>query len=265
MALKFYWRGESATFGAEDYSAGDTTPTGSNLTYGTDGAKIGTNGLIGAASVSSNASFTATDILANTADVDTAVGSAGYWWKQETTLGGNGLVHGFRIYSNNTTKAFDVMTTTGGKLSLWCRNVVVEALQITVPTAISADTWYFVVVRWDVPNDKMKLEIYTDAGGSTTALLDEIEATSGVAAVVNSTDFGASAFTLLQWNVKASSSGRAFSDNMMLSDNYDAPLQNNAFITDYANYSESVGQPTRSRARGIPGMNNIGSRFGRGW
>ena len=239
MALKFYWRCESATFAAQDYSAGDTTPTNSNQTYGTDGAKIGTNGLIGAVSVNGSSTFDPSAILANSADIDTSVGAVGYWWKAETTFPGNGLVNGFRTYVTSTTRKMNVQSVTGSKLKFIVGNPVPESAEAAPATALSANLWYFIVARWDVPGDKIALEIYTDAGGSSLTLVDSAETTSGISAVVNSTDMGAATWGFLQFNVRADAwAQRGFTDNVILCDTYSAPIQNNAFITDYASYSE---------------------------
>lgn len=241
MALKFYWRCESGTFAAQDYSSGDDTPGNSNQTYGTAGAKVGTNGLIAAASLAGSATFDPATILANSASIDTSVGSAGYWWKAETTFPANGLTHGLRIYGNVVASGLRVRSVTGSKLQLLANNPVPESATASPAAALSAGTWYFIVVRWDIPGDKMALEIYEDAGGGTVSLTTSAETTSGISTVINSTDIGVSTWTGLQWNVHdASNAQRTFTDNCFISDVYNAPLQSNAFITDYTTYTEST-------------------------
>jgi hypothetical protein len=102
--------------------------------------------------------------------------------------------------------------------------------------ALSAGTWYFLVGRWDIPNNKMAIEIYTDAGGGSLSLVEAVEAT-GLA--LSTTYLPASAFANLQVGYHSSAeSDPLYSDHFLISDVYGAPLQNNAFITDYANYSE---------------------------
>ena len=240
MALKFYWRCESGTFAAQDYSAGDSTPSTSNQTYGTAGAKIGTNGLIAAVSVAGAATFDAGTIIANSSDVDTSVGAAGYWWKCETAWPPNGLVHGFRLYHTLTSKGLRVQSVTGSKLRFRATDNVTSV--DAAPTAtLSVGTWYFVIVRWDIPNDKIKMELYTDGGGGTLTPVTNgsAEITSGVNAIISAANLGGSTWTSVQWNVHDASYGdRSFSDNAMYCDTYTAKVESNAFITDYVNYSE---------------------------
>ena len=264
MALKFYWRCESSTFTGDDYSSGDNTPTDSNITYGTDGAKVGTNGMISAASVAAQSVFTASGILANSGDIDTSVGSCGYWWKAETAFPGSGLTNGFRIYYSAVGNGMYVETRSGNFLRFELANPVPESMTACeIDTALSADTWYFIVVRWDIPNDRVKLEVYTDAGGGTLNLVDSSEVTSGVSAVINSTDLGGSTWTAIQWGVKASSTAyRTFTDNIILSDVYNAPIQGNAFITTDGDYTESTATKylkvlTHSSAAGASGVGGI--------
>lgn len=247
MALKFYWgiESNSDTLGAADYSAGDTVATPSNTSYGADGAKIGSYGIISAASVAANTSFDATTgILKASGDIDTAVGSCGYWWKAETTFPGNALANGLRVHSGTVGNGFRVQSLTGPKLQLIAQNPISQFAYASPTATLSANTWYFVIVRWDVPGNRMSLELYTDGGASTLAALanGSNENTADVAGVLNSTDFSTSAFTTIQFGVKSSSTAvRTFTDNIIVCDTYDAKIENNAFITSYTQYSDAVG------------------------
>lgn len=272
MALKFYWglEANSTTLGASDYSAGDTVAdTHTGNTFGAAGAKLGSYGLIGASGSAANTGFNAeTGILTASGQIGSAVGSCGYWWQAETVFPGNNLANGFRLYRTAVANGLRVMSVTGSKLRLLAQNPGAEQVEAAPAAALSTGTWYFLVPRWDVPNDKIKLEIYEDAGGSTLSLTDEAETTTGIQTVLNETDFGGagSAFEFIQFGVKSSgTASRIFTDNIIVCNTYDALIQNNAFITDYSQYSDSVGHPAQSRSRGIPGMNTIASRFGRGW
>jgi hypothetical protein len=272
MALKFYWglENNSTTLGSSDYSAGDTiADTHTGNTFGAAGAKLGSYGLIGASGSAANTGFDATTgILGTSGEIDQAVGSCGYWWQAETVFPGNNLANGVRLYNTAVANGLRVMSVTGSKLRLLGQNAGAETVQAAPATALSAGTWYFLICRWDVAGDKIKFEIYEDAGGSTLSLTDSAETTSGVQTVLNETDFGGAgaAFEFIQFGVKSSSTAsRIFTDNILVCDTYDALIQSNAFITDYSQYSDSVGHPAQSRARGIPGMNTIASRFGRGW
>ena len=267
MAKRFIWLFESNsnTLGPADYSAGDAIASNSNVTFGGSAAKVGAFGAIATASVATSLSFAA-DILKNAGAIDTAEGACGFWWLAETTFPGNGLVNGLRVYAGPVANGFRLQSITGSKLQLYAQNPLTQVATAAPTVTLAADTWYFLVVRWDVPGNRMKFEIYVDAGGNTLAAAGTgstwyAENTTDVAGVLNSTDFGASVFDQVQFAVKAASTAvRTFTDNVIMSDLYAAPIQNNAFITDEANYAEANKKlkisirPTAAGASGVQGV-----------
>ena len=237
MALKFFYDAEnSATLSGTDYSSGDTTGTNTAATFSGTAAKSGSYGIESAASTATNILFNAASIWPSAATPSASAGSMGLWFQMTTGSMGNALAFGIRCSGSSTSDRIGFEGLTGAKASIVCGNAT-NVQRTSLAGALSAATWYFLVGRWDIANGKLAIEIYTDAGGSTTL----VEAVEDTGLALSSTYLPASAFANLQTALhSASEADPMYSDHFLISDSYSAPLQNNAFITDYVNYSESA-------------------------
>jgi len=99
-----------------------------------------------------------------------------------------------------------------------------------------AGAWRFIIGRWDIAGNKLAIEVYSDAGNGTLTPVSVVETTS-LGLVAQST-----AFVNMQLAMHPGSDAADvyYFDHFLVSDVYDAPLQNNAFITDYLDYTEST-------------------------
>lgn len=239
MALKFFYGAEnSATLSGADYSSGDTTGTNTAGTFDGGAAKTGSYGYSAAASTTTNVSFDASSIWPSAATPASSAGSMGFWHQATSGSPNNGIPFGMRCHGTTTPDAITFMGLTGGLLSLACLRQPNGKVTVDTTASLTAATWYFLVGRWDIANNKMTIEIYTDAGGGSTALVESVE---GTGLAMSTTYLPSTAFQTFQVGLHNSAeTDPMYSDHFLVSDAYDAPLQNNAFITDYANYSEST-------------------------
>lgn len=245
MALRFYWRCESTNLdtGAGDYSGGDTTAQsiGTMPAYNTTAVKVGTNGMYCVASSQSGAGFSLADIINGVvADGSTAeasiVFSAG-WWVNFQSAGAIGLVatanHGLRLLgdSNNHIEV-ECASTTALRLSI--RSTGQSDKFATLTTALSANTWYGIVVRVDAVNNKFAIELYD----ASATLIEAVEVTNQTLGA-QMPWLAASAGALQFGNISSRTVGDTYYDNLIISDVYDAPIAANLGITHSNQYSES--------------------------
>lgn len=175
MALTFFWRCESETLdGTHDYSAGDTTATSVNsASIGAGGARVGSNGIV-AESSGSRYQLDAASIFS------VSEGSIGFFVKWA------GWIAGQQIFRVNGTAANDLIAieTSGadgaGTRELLLRHRVSGGANIlTSPTTaadIALNTWYFVIAKWNVTTNLLRLEVYDTDG----TLLDATQDTAGI-------------------------------------------------------------------------------------
>lgn len=241
MALKFFYSAEnSLTLSETDYSSGDTTGTNTGTTFSGGSAKTGVYGVESAASTLTNILFSATDIWPSAATPANSAGSFAFWLQVVSAVLGNGIIGGFRCSGTTTADRISVEGYTGNAIQITCGTTTGGA-SIKIPTVadtMPAGAWRFVVGRWDIPNGKLAIEVYSDAGGGTLTQVDAQEQT-GLA--LSTTYLPATAFQNLRLADHSPSEDAPFyCDHFLISDLYSAPLQNNAFITAAANYSEST-------------------------
>lgn len=255
MALKFFWRCEGTTLDATDdyYGSGDNTATvtGAGFTVpSATAAKIGSNGILAPASITGNAAFTATNLWPSASSPGASAGSFAFWFKVVSTwTTTDGLVLGLRCIGSTNNDAVRIQTdTVGNRISLALQTTGgggTYELPVTSGT-FAADTWYYVVGRWDYANDKAAIEVYTDAGGSTlAAFASASDIVTNLNPYIPATNFA----TLQCGAHSATQTHEVHSDHYIVSDNYDAPLENMAFITSATQYSESPLQAFQYQSR----------------
>jgi hypothetical protein len=229
MALTFFWRCEATTLAGDDYSAGDTTATASGTpTIAAGGARVGTNGI-----VTTDASdwyyFDPTSIAA------TDVGSAAFSIQFPSSVPGSGYDYGISIIDAGGTNY--LKTRTAGAASGFGFRSAKAGVTNTVSTTgitIDAATWYGVVIRWDFPNDLMRIEVYDAAGSLLGYAEDSASDTSDYEPTGPFASFGLRIGNLsTQTNV-------VYIDNVFVSDAYAEPLQNNLTITAYSSYDSGA-------------------------
>jgi hypothetical protein len=240
MSLRFFYDAENSNnLSGTDYSSGDTTGSNANTTFLGAAGKTGAYGLTQAANTAGSITFTATNITPNAAQPNISVGAMSCWFKWLTGSLANGSVVAMRTYGANTADrlAFEGIST-GGMLFKCANGSTSAAVSANIAQGtLSAATWYYMIGRWDIPGGKLKIEMYTDAGNNSLSLVSANE----ISAALSTTYCISSAFTVINVGVHSSAEGDVFyTDHFMMADTYDAPLQENAFITNANNYSESV-------------------------
>ena len=263
MALKFFWDAEnSLTLSGTDYSSGDTTGTNTGTSFAAGAAKTGSYGVSCPITTTTNIAFTATNIWPSAGTPSASAGCVGFWAQPATGEFNNGQ-NLFRCFGSTTGDKISIEGSLTNAVSINCESVsgggVLEV--VSANNSNPAGAWRFIVGRWDIAGDKLAIEVYSDAGGGTLTPVSVVETTS-LGLVAQSTAFATLQFAM---HPASDTADDNYYDHFLISDAYAAPLQSNAFITDYANYSESAGHPAASRTRGIPGMSTIASPFGRGW
>lgn len=254
MALKFFYDAEnSTTLSGTDYSSGDTTGANTATTFAAGSAKTGSYGLSSAASTQTSLIYDASSIWPSAATPANSAGAMAFWMQSTTGSMNNGSAFGMRCTGASSADRIGFQGLTGAGVSLIVATATGPASTLCSTTAVtmSAATWYFVVGRWDIPTGKLGIAVYTDAGGSTLAEVETPVEVTGVA--LSTTYLPSTAFENLVLALHSSAeTNPLYTDHFLVSDNYDAPLQNNAFITDYANYSESTIKAFQYRARANP-------------
>lgn len=225
----FVWRAEGSTLDATaDFTVNDNSATLSNASIAAAAACNGSSGLQSNASAVGTADFTPTTIIDNSTTPTNSHGSAAFKLKFATAVPGANQAIGFRAKGTTNNDAISVQTLASQELALEIRHATNGAIQLATTAAnLAADTCYWVVIRWDIPNDDRKIEVYN---GSTGALIDSAQDLS----TDLSTFAPASMDTTLQLGIKsASNTNASYTDNFIISDSYSAPLQNFYNITSY--------------------------------
>lgn len=241
MALTFFWRCEATALDSIlDYSAGDRT--GSTINGGilsTAAARVGSRGLERPASVAGGCNFTAVNIFpGNIAAPDDAVGAIAFSLMYSGAvyqLTGSNICQ-FRGIGTNDYLSFS--TQPGGKFGFGMRKSAPLATMAVVSTLVLLpDVWYGIIGRFDIPNDKVRLEIYDAAG----TLLEGIDWLDGDLApyvpldISNGTNGWRMGFFATSWT------SPIYMDNGFVGNTYDEPIQNFFTIEDFTQYNPVTG------------------------
>lgn len=253
MALTFFWRCEGETLsGTHDYSAGDTTATASGApSISATAAKVGSNGVL-----NENASDFYQFDSANIVTIDQ--GSFGFWLNQQTIMASGlalGLVLSESPYATTDNVIF-ARTGATGDISLTIRKTGSANLILLASAGMSAGNFYFITAGWHLSQDKRKISVYNSAG---TLVANNTDTTTDCSGYIPT------AMDTIEIGQRSSSTSVIYVDNVFIGNSYDDAdiFYTKRDITSYTEYP--TGHPTRSRVRGIPGMNDIRSRYGRGW
>lgn len=234
MALRFFWglEANSNTLGSNDYTVGSDSVASDGAgapTFSGTAAKVGSYGLLSSAG-NGNKYFSTSS---GTVPANRLVGSVGFWARWPSAFPTNGLAVGFRFISATAARRIEMQWLTGNQVKLRIGSTSGGNADLdTSSLSLSTNAWYFFVFRWDQPNSKRAIEVYD----SSLSLVGSVSDTStGFTAPEDLV--GANG---LVFGNSSSSTATMHFDHLLISDVYDAPLQNNAFITAYGDYSESL-------------------------
>jgi hypothetical protein len=250
MALKFFWRCEGTTLDwngstGDDFCGADNTLTLLNsATISANAARVGTNGVRcistsagGTSGATPSEIWPGTTTSGNTGDT---VGSFAYSFRVATALDNiSGIAFGLRARNAASTEEFTVRQAGTQNLLLYLDGSAGPLSISLTGNQVVADEWMGVVVRIDVPNDKARIELYNSAG----TLVDSAQDLASDLSVRILSDVNTMSFT----PCSGAKTNTIDWDNFIISDNYDAPLQNNLTITSRSEYSESSGAARQMR------------------
>lgn len=223
--LTFYWNMNNETLDPiHDYviNLGDTSGVSSGGTSLTATAKrVGDKGMLSPASQNGGYTFTPDYICPGWNSPSTSAGSAAIWIQYKTNVVVTSNFVGLRFRGTVTASAIQLEHAASQEFSLRIGNATTEVFLTTTAVNAVINTWYFVVIRWDLANDKRAIEVYNENG----VLIEKVEDTT--------TDLSASIPTNLtgsgsSWTPGVKSSGNGndiWFDNCFVSPNYDEPLQ----------------------------------------
>jgi hypothetical protein len=221
MALTFYWRPASTTLdGTDDYTAGDSTATAS-----------------GAPSITANGLETtdASDwyYFDPTSIASTSVGAAAFVIQFPVAVPGSGYDFGIRFIDAGGTNYLAVRTagaTTG--FSFRSANAGATNTTTTSGVTVSSATDIGIVIRWDFPNDLMRIEAYsTDGTPLGTAGEDSAADTSTFQPSGSFATYG------FQIGNMSSQTNVCYIKNIFVADDYNEPLEDFLDITSYTQYA----------------------------
>ena len=236
MALRFFWRCESTSLTAGvDYSIGDTSATaaGTNsasISLHADAAKLGTSGVWCDGSLQYYQFDTSSTLIGQTAE-----GAVGFWIRFPDSVPGGGYDYGATFIGASASDYIKVQTASSGNMRIsLSQNGGSIATISTTGANMQADTWDFVVARWDHANTRARVEVYS--GTDTTPL------GTGESAAVSAANSQAMAIALSTGFRVGNASSQTLDchiDNVFVSDDYDEPLHlyGNRDITDVDSFT----------------------------
>lgn len=234
MALTFFWRCEGTTLdGTHDFTAGGNTATANNSpAISATAARIGSNGLL-FDGVSERYDFNPASIW------NRLVGSAAFSFQFPTALATTGQPFFLCRGSASFDDTIQVQIVSTNELRLIVRDATAGAVNLdTTSVDLAAGNWYGVVIRWDQPNNRRKIEVYN----SSNALIQAVEDTSTAFTAPASLD-ASNGFRI---GDSGGSVGTVWVDNVFVADTYGEPLENNLTITSYTGYSSGGSSVTKS-------------------
>jgi hypothetical protein len=245
MALTFFWRCEVTTITGlpDDYTGGDTVGDliNSGAIHVGAGRIPGSNAVFKPSGFAGGVAWSLAEGIfpGDTASPGTSVGCMGCWVKQVGTLydGSTGVSGFMRFRSAASTASFDISGSDGTSAANYGARVRSVATQVDISctgAVITADNWFFVVFRWDVPNDKLRLEIYDD----DLVLVDSVQDITTDLSTAYPPDIDV--FNTGSWSTSA---GNMYFDMFMVGDTYDEPLQKYATYHTY----KQVAYPVMAR------------------
>jgi hypothetical protein len=226
-----FWRCEDVNLDPDhDHSVGDTTATvqGTSSISAT-AAKIGSSGILNASGDQMRFSNATNPI------VNRFTGAMGFWLQFPTTVAGAGQLVAQCVGSVSTNNNITFSMLTSQEVRITIRDATVGAVDLDTTTAnLAAAGFYFLVARWDQPNNKRFIGVYD----SSLAPLDEVE--DLVTSYTAPAELGSNSGLRIGGGNQVN-----YIDNVFVDDAYDAPLLENANITSWTEYSAGgIAVPT---------------------
>ena len=275
MALRYFYRLAAGTLDpTHDYTAGTTTTTeiGTGGTFNTTAGLGGETGLHVATNLQGGRATSAGAIL-SPATVDgvtqplNLVLSTAWSFR---CIGGTSFQSfqrdfGFKINSTVSNELFGVVAgLSPAKLALRLRSSISgsqQTLDLTLSnTTIAADQWYGVVIRLDVPNDNVRIELYTHDGtyGGEATLVEAVEDTAtALDNYIVSNIVTTSAALVFLAQAGTHDAHPVVLDNWMISTDYNEPLQDNLTKSSYTLYGSSPIVSVSASLKELDGVTNL--------
>jgi len=227
--ITFFWTCESTTLGGGDYSAGDTTATANGApeissTY----ARAGTNS-VRINNIGENYQFdVASDIYAEEGSFACSIYLA--TWDQSLVIRiDDADVGGNYVY-------ITLVDPDEIKLELSTDGAGSNAIT-TTDANLTTGNWYGIVARWNKSAGDMRLEIYDANGDLQGTPVEDLGINSNYFPVMADID-----------RLRVGDAGAGwpdlYIDNVLVSNSYDEPLEDNLAITSFSEYGGAAVSPT---------------------
>lgn len=229
MALTFFWRGENSLTldGTHDYSAGATTVSAAqSATFeATSPIKVGSYSL----DYPTNTDY---HYLSTTSIWDTGANyenSFGFWFYPTAWTAGDKIFRFHESAAPNDYVSVEHLGTSGtGNLRLSMNEQGIGQTNVDLNDGdISLNAWYFVICRLDKGNTTARIELYDSSMTQLDFAENAAVTSSHMVTSINELFFGAT----------DSGADPMFMDNIFIANTYAEPLEDNATITSYTNYS----------------------------
>lgn len=234
-SVNFFWRAEDVTLdGTHDFSVGDTTATLISTADTVPGAAhIGTNGLdIPSSNDSAQFAISSGDLISP------GTGAIAFWFRMVTFTGASMFNANINATPNTNITILQNGTddATGREILLRNRlNGVSNVTLFTTDADLALNTWYFVVARYDEPNNDRRIEIYNEDGSLRGTPAEDLN-----------TNFDqATGMDTLRIGEVGGSSIDVHLDNIFIADDYNEPLEDKMNITSWTEYESSATTPIR--------------------
>ena len=221
----FFWRTESETLTADDKSSGDTTGNFSGgPTISATAMKVGSNGLLLPDSINDSVIFDSASVINH------LEGSVGQWINWRTAYPGSGNDANGLTFVNAAavTNIIGLRTSGSDEIRFQLRRETASAgVQLFLSSTacnLTFGNWYYIIYRWDIPNDDRAIACYD----STGALIQEVTDLS--------TDLAATeaiGIDTMRFGTAGSSGNAVWIDTIQISQEFDEPIQNFIFETSF--------------------------------
>lgn len=256
MALTFYWRAESGTLSSpnDDYSASDTSGALTGTATFDAAAGWNGNGILLTNTVTGYYAFGATSIATR------SVGCCAFLARYPTTVPSTSGYQYGPLFIGSTNDSVGFETQSGGGFRLKTSNATNGSIVLnTSGTAMSTNTWYGAIIRWDFPGNRRYIAIHA-LGDLVNPIASNYDDVTDMTNYQPGTEFSGSS------GIRIGKTGGATQpvmhiDNVLIGSAYDDPLNLNLLITAASQYTESSGSPLILPHRSGGGMIDLSGNF----
>jgi hypothetical protein len=241
MTILFYWRCESDTLdGTDDESAGDTTAATTNdATYNTSAGLVSGNGILAnAVGADARKTFNSASLI------NPGEGAAGMWLRYVDAQPAAGSSC-FVARDSANDNAVRINSGDAGEMRLQTESATVTTNFQSSGANIAPDEKFFVLIRWDQPGSRRRIEIYDDTGTLVSVTQDHSTAFDLPGSISSTTG--------LRLGVMDTITQVLHIDNVFISDTYEEPIHNNLLITSWTQY-DGTPDDLPELSSGPPGL-----------